>query len=162
MLYKAIEKAVALEKEGEEDQALDLLWDVLDDELHKKDYGPIDTLLIDIDPDACTPYVLLGVLTITLPASHLLPGRTGLFSRIRDSFRGQGIDLAELEGLGGPDVSDVIIFFPWKNLLDSGYSFYVQPEGLLEVRGVPHTVLQRGVSSRGMAHTPMQGAPHPL
>jgi len=97
-----LESAKRLGGEGRVDAALDMVYDTIDGLLLAGRFDECDRLLGAVKPGGCPAYILLGLLTVTLPAGGKLPQRGKLMGLVRKALRVQGLDadglLAGLEG----------------------------------------------------------------
>jgi hypothetical protein len=82
--------ACRLDRRGRTDDALDLLYDSIDDRFRSALFEDVDALLSSIDPEHASIDVLLGVLTATLPAASLLPSRSELLKQVRGMLESAG------------------------------------------------------------------------
>tara|TARA_R110000751_G_scaffold30178_3_gene77398 strand:+ start:1886 stop:2131 length:246 start_codon:yes stop_codon:yes gene_type:complete len=78
------------------DQQLDDIYDIVDDLFDEDLFGKVDTLLACIDP-ALDIDLMLGWLTVTLPAKHLLKNRDRLVSDLKGRLERKDWNI--LEGL---------------------------------------------------------------
>lgn len=77
------------------DEALDLLYDSLDNMMRLGHFEEIDVELEAIVANDCSTDVLLGILTATLPGANRLKRRAALFDDVRTVL----IDRGEYEGI---------------------------------------------------------------
>lgn len=85
-----LEPVRQLERRGHVDAALDVLYDRIDDQLKRKQFGVTDTLLRQAKVDLLSPDVILGILTATLPARSKLPSRAKFFAEAEASLKARG------------------------------------------------------------------------
>ena len=85
-----LESARRLESLGHIDKALDMVYGHFDSLLRAGDYQRVDSLLASVDPKAFGTDLLLGFLTITLPAKERLASRGRLFGSIEQELRARG------------------------------------------------------------------------
>lgn len=71
-----------LDETGRTDDALDLLFDAIDEMMWNDRFGELDSLIAGLDASEYSIDVLLGVLTATLPAKERLPARPKLYEDI--------------------------------------------------------------------------------
>ncbi len=71
-----------LEKRGNIDAALDILYDKIDGMLKAGKFDDVDDVLRSVDPRSLSLDLLLGVLTATLPARSKLPFRKEFFKNV--------------------------------------------------------------------------------
>ena len=77
-----LERANQLDKRGQTDAALDLIYDQVDALLRSGALARIDALLSGTDVRSLSPDVLLGLLTATLPARTKLRSRKAFFKKV--------------------------------------------------------------------------------
>jgi hypothetical protein len=78
-----LEDARRLDKLGRIDAALDIVFDRVDELLLEGDFEKVDQEISRIRETDFSAELLLGILTVTLPAKENLPGRPDLYSRIK-------------------------------------------------------------------------------
>lgn len=69
------------------DDALDLLYDVIDDLLVSKSFAACERMLAKIDLARMNPDLLVGVLSITLPAKSVLTARDQFVRSVEEHLR---------------------------------------------------------------------------
>lgn len=74
-----LQNANRLDRQGNTDAALDVIYDEFDALFHTGAMDIADCILRDIDPTTLSDAMLVGVLTATLPAKSHLPSRAGFF-----------------------------------------------------------------------------------
>jgi hypothetical protein len=79
-----------LDKCGQTDTALDIIFDQIDEMLLAGEFDRLNQLLIDTDTKQYSVDLLLGILTATLPAKDRLPSRTDFFPRVEQTLRSRG------------------------------------------------------------------------
>lgn len=95
----AFEAANELTREGREDEALDILWDTLDEMLCADQMTEINEALSNIDISKLDPLVVLGILTVTFVASPLLPAYSSCYRDAYASFLERGMSLGRVRAL---------------------------------------------------------------
>jgi hypothetical protein len=85
------DRALELERRGDIDAALDLLFDVVDSKLQEGDFSGLSDLLLGLDVRDFSPDLLIGVLTITAAAKSELPSRAALVCRVRSQLKSFGM-----------------------------------------------------------------------
>ncbi|MFO0607981.1 MAG: hypothetical protein U0324_32755 [Polyangiales bacterium] len=83
-----LERVYSLSQSDREAALLDLIYDTLDDMLLDEQFGRCDAALARVDVRRLSAVAMVGFLTITLTAKHLLPSRVALVARIREDLRG--------------------------------------------------------------------------
>lgn len=85
-------RASRISRNGQEDEALDIVYDLFDDTLREGRYSDVDTLLESLANcvSIFSSSVLIGILTATLPTKSRLPHRASLFVSIEDRLRETG------------------------------------------------------------------------
>jgi hypothetical protein len=78
------------------DDALDFLYDILDDLLMREKYGECNHYLRDINLERLRGEILVGILTVTFSARAHLNERAAVFTRIRTKL-GAEMPQAEVE-----------------------------------------------------------------
>jgi len=73
------------------DQALDLLYDEIDDFLTESKFDELNQLLANVRVESLSIHLLLGLLTATLPARSKLSAREELRTRVEIDLRQRGI-----------------------------------------------------------------------
>jgi len=79
-----------LDQHGQTDAALDIIFDQIDEMLLAGEFEPVDQLLMEIMPSDYSVELLLGLLTVTLPAKNRLCNRVAFFERVRQSLQEHG------------------------------------------------------------------------
>jgi hypothetical protein len=82
-----LERANQLDKRGDTDAALDLIYDQIDGLLKSGEFQKVDALLEDAEVGSFSVDLLLGLLTATLPARTKLAARRDFFLRAEASLR---------------------------------------------------------------------------
>lgn len=96
----ALDRVRELDGGGETDRALDLLFDTVDDLLLAGRFGECDAILRSADAGEWSATLLVGLLTVTLPARGRLAERAPFVERTRAELAGRGRDTkALLSGL---------------------------------------------------------------
>ena len=72
-------RAQKLDDLGQTDAALDLIYDTIDELMLAGKFDRLDTLLGEVEADACSADILLGLLTASLPGRSQLPSRALLY-----------------------------------------------------------------------------------
>jgi len=85
-----IGRAGQLDRRGQTDAALDLIYDQIDTLLRSGDLPRIDAVLQRADVNSLSTDLLLGLLTATLPARTRLASRRGFFNRVEAVLRKRG------------------------------------------------------------------------
>ena len=85
-----LEPATRLEKHGRVDAALDVLYDRVDDLLKAKQFALVDDLLRQANVTSLSTDMLLGFLTVTLPAKSKLAARDKFFADAEASIKTRG------------------------------------------------------------------------
>jgi len=68
------------------DDAMDLLYDVVDELLSAHSFPICERMLTNIDLGRLNADLLIGVLSITLPAKSVLPARAQLLQRVEEQL----------------------------------------------------------------------------
>jgi hypothetical protein len=89
-LDKFLQPVTQLEKRGNVDAALDVLYDRVDDLLKAKQFPAVDDLLRQANVGSISVDVLLGLLTATLPARSKLAARSRFFADVEASLKARG------------------------------------------------------------------------
>lgn len=82
-----LDRASRLEKRGQLDAALDLVYDQIDEKLSSGSLDQMDRLLANVDPESLSTDLLLGLLTATLPARSRLPARNRFYREVERVLR---------------------------------------------------------------------------
>ncbi len=82
-----LQKAVELEKNGEVDDALDLVFEKVDNYLKEGKFELIDNLISEIDTRKFTPDVLLTLLTVSYSAINELSNWGILLNKVHGFYR---------------------------------------------------------------------------
>lgn len=85
-----ISRAARLDVQGYTDDALDLIYDAVDELLRNGQFAKLDALLVAVPVPEYSVDILLGILTATLPAKSQLPSRTSLMESTRESLVDRG------------------------------------------------------------------------
>lgn len=95
-------RAQRLDRRGRTDAALDLIYDQVDEWMHRAQFDRLDSILANLPVADLSMDILLGVLTATLPATRRLGSRAKLFYDVEQVLRNRG-DYEEglLAGLEG-------------------------------------------------------------
>lgn len=97
-----IEDARQLEKKGDSDQSLDLIYDHFDKLFWSASWTVADDILRDVKVSKYSLDILLAILTSTLPAADKLPSRKTIFNNIENELRSRDeLDNTLLVGLEG-------------------------------------------------------------
>jgi hypothetical protein len=85
-------RASRISRNGQEDEALDIVYDLFDDTLHEGRYSDVDTLLGSLTNcvSIFSSSLLIGILTATLPAKSRLPHRASFFLSVEERLRETG------------------------------------------------------------------------
>jgi hypothetical protein len=84
------------------DDAIDLVFDRMDELLSAGGLVVCNSILEEADPWELAPDVSVSLLTITLPAADLLPARSDFFERVGSALQDRGLfEAGVLEGLEG-------------------------------------------------------------
>lgn len=83
-------EALELFVSGSEAKALDMVYDVMDNMLLSARFGDADQALREIDVPNTPMVILVGLLTITLPAWDTLPSRPAFFDSVRAECGARG------------------------------------------------------------------------
>lgn len=99
-LQELLDRLTTLDKSGDTDAALDVLYESVDNLLHDCRFAAVNKLLQDIPVNRMSIDILLGFLTVTLPARYELPSRAEFLSKVALQISSQG-EVAEelLKGL---------------------------------------------------------------
>lgn len=93
-------RATKLEKLGRSDAALDLVYDSVDDLMHRGKFDSCASVLSGVNVANCSVDLLVGLLTATLPARSRIPFRTEFFEAVERELRRRGeLDPGVLAGL---------------------------------------------------------------
>lgn len=85
-----LENADRLDKRGQTDAALDIIFDQMDEMLLAGEFDQVDRILAEVIPGSFSVELLLGLLTVTLPAKNRLRNRAPFFERVRQSLYERG------------------------------------------------------------------------
>jgi hypothetical protein len=85
-----LDRAQRLDARGHTDAALDIVFDQIDEMLLASEFSRVDRLLAEIAPENLSVDLLLGLLTVTLPAKSQLSNRKSFFERVDQSLRDRG------------------------------------------------------------------------
>jgi hypothetical protein len=85
-----ISRAERLARQGNMDEALDLIYDSFDERFQKGEFEALEQLLSGIRPADLPVDILLGILTATLPARTKLPSRAELYQRVEATLKERG------------------------------------------------------------------------
>ena len=85
-----IDRARRLDKLGHTDAALDLLYDAIDECLTAGRFSELASCLRGIQPASLSLDLLLGILTVTLPAKSRLPTREAFKDKVERVLRQRG------------------------------------------------------------------------
>jgi hypothetical protein len=83
-------RAQRLDRRGRTDAALDLIYDQVDEWLHRPQFDRLDSILANLPVADLSIHLLLGILTATLPAIRRLDSRTRLFQEIERVLKDRG------------------------------------------------------------------------
>jgi hypothetical protein len=75
-----------LNRTNKTDDALDMLYEVVDDLLHAGSFVLCDRMLAKLEVNALSEDLLVGALSITLTAKNSLPARAQLFGRVQQKL----------------------------------------------------------------------------
>lgn len=89
-LEKFLLPVTRLEKHGQVDAALDVLYDRVDDLLKDRKFTSVDDLLRQASIDSLSVDILLGLLTATLPARGKLAARAEFYAAVEASIKKRG------------------------------------------------------------------------
>lgn len=81
MLDIEFAKAIELDKTGRTQAALDTVYNIFDDYLLDGKFADVDTFLEKTQPLTLSANLIIGLLSITLPASRHLPARQSFFTQ---------------------------------------------------------------------------------
>ncbi len=90
VIHSVMERANQLDVRGNTDAALDLLYDGADKLLADGKFNEVDSFLESASAEAYSLDLLLGLLTVTLPARSKLEFRPTFFDRVKDTLVGRG------------------------------------------------------------------------
>ena len=85
-----VRTAQRLEKRGQIDEALDLVYDSVDDMMRKLRFTELAKILATVQTADLSTDLLLSLLTTTLPARSQLPSRKQFFHRVEASLKERG------------------------------------------------------------------------
>jgi len=85
-----LEHAQRLADRGQTDASLDIIYDRIDEMLLAGEFDQVDRLLVDTSPNTLSVDLLLGVLTVTLPARKRLANRAAFFALVEQTLRERG------------------------------------------------------------------------
>jgi hypothetical protein len=85
-----LDYAQLLVSHGQTDTALDLIFDRFDEMLLAGDFNKLDQILAQSCPENLSVDLLVGVLTVTLPARNRLDNRKGFFERVKLALQNRG------------------------------------------------------------------------
>jgi antitoxin (DNA-binding transcriptional repressor) of toxin-antitoxin stability system len=83
-------RAQRLDRHGRTDAALDLIYDQVDEWMHRAEFDRLDGILENLPVADLSLDILLGLLTATLPAKRRLVSRAKLFHEIEQVLRDRG------------------------------------------------------------------------
>ena len=96
-----LQRARRLGNAGHIDQALDLIYESVDQLLRGSHFDELDSLLKALAVESYSADLLLAILTSSFPAKSWLPSRASLFAQVQEFLRSQGEDAEDLlVGLG--------------------------------------------------------------
>ncbi len=84
-----IKLCCAWESMGKIDTCLDLLYDYIDILLRTNQMEEVNEILNRLDIKATGPHVLIGLLTLTLPARKLLEARATFYEYVEKELKGR-------------------------------------------------------------------------
>ena len=93
---RTMDRAKRLDQHGQTDEALDILFDQIDEMLLSGEFNRVDQLLAETTPSDFSVELLLGILTATLPGKNRLLNREALFERISGVLQDRGVARDEL------------------------------------------------------------------
>ncbi len=85
--YRFLGSVIRLEKLGNIDAALDLLYDQIDAKLKAGKFEETDKFLQSLSAVTLSLDLLLGILTASLPARYKLPSRASFFKKVEDVLK---------------------------------------------------------------------------
>jgi hypothetical protein len=85
-----VDHAQRLDKLGQTDAALDIIFDQIDEQLLAGKFPQVNDLLAKTSPDTLSVDLLLGILTATLPAKGRLANRRGFYERVQNALQMRG------------------------------------------------------------------------
>ena len=80
-------KAMQLEEQGDEDGALDLIYDSVYEMCRVGEFMKLNEFLRCIRLEDCSINIWLGILTSTHPAKNKLPYRSEFFTKVKDHLK---------------------------------------------------------------------------
>jgi hypothetical protein len=93
-------EALELFTSGKREKTLDMVYDIVDNMLLSARFNEVDEFLSDVDVSRVPTVILVGILTITLPACDSLPTRASFFEAVRLECERRGeTDPGLLKGL---------------------------------------------------------------
>lgn len=85
-----LDLARRLDKSGQTDAALDIVFDQIDEMLLAGKFKKVNQLLVDTETDNYSVELLLGILTATLPAKNQLQDRAEFYKRTARTLHSRG------------------------------------------------------------------------
>lgn len=85
-----VSNAKSTEDDGRVDDAIDIIYDGIDELLHNERFSECDSILEKIDVDVYSLDIILSLLTATLPVRSKLPSRKKLLKDIETKLRNTG------------------------------------------------------------------------
>lgn len=92
-----LDKAAKLEADGKPDDALDVIYDTLDDLIIAGEYDFVDNIISRIDVTKYSLHLLLGVASVTYYAAERLPLRTAFVDKVKKIFKDDELSDAVLQ-----------------------------------------------------------------
>jgi len=94
-----LDKVMQLDREGQVDDAIDIVYENMDELLLDGKYQAAGEILEHIECDQLSEYLLIAFATITLTKKKIIPKRDDFMARVRDSLRRRGTDDEEIDDL---------------------------------------------------------------
>lgn len=85
-----LDLARRLDKSGQTDAALDIVFDQIDELLLAGKFSQVNRLFVDIATEVYSVELLLGILTVTLPAKNQLQDRAEFYKRTAQTLQSRG------------------------------------------------------------------------
>ena len=89
-------RALEQDTAGDMSSSVDIIYDKTDHLLSEKEFGSVDRILRNAPINTASLTFLMGLLSITLPASAYLPSRESFFNRVWEECVARGRDAEKL------------------------------------------------------------------
>jgi len=92
-------QAIALDEDGKEDEALDIIYNEIDGMLINQEYSKVNNFLNELSPHEYSLNILLGILTITFYCAEHLPNRKDFYNKVAEVVNNSSHSIDILSGL---------------------------------------------------------------